>query len=132
LYARVDRLSGGERQRCGMARLLVSDARLFLVDEPLSALDPTLSQQTLQVLQDEARTRNATLICSLHQVDLARAQFARIVGLRDGRIVFDAARETITDAMIAALYDNADASAAASVPKMALPAAPVVVMAPRC
>ena len=132
LYARVDRLSGGERQRCGMARLLVSDARLFLVDEPLSALDPTLSQQTLQVLQDEARTRNATLICSLHQVDLARAQFARIVGLRDGRIVFDAPRESVTDAMIAALYDNADASPAASAPKVVLPAAAVVVMAPRC
>ncbi len=84
------------------------------------------------MLQDEARTRNATLICSLHQVDLARAQFARIVGLRAGRIVFDAPREAISDAMIAALYDNADAGPAASVPKVALPVAPVVVMAPRC
>lgn len=107
LYARVDRLSGGERQRCGMARLLVSQAEALLVDEPLSALDPTLALQTLQVLQQEAAARRATLICSLHQVDLARANFPRIVGLRDGRIVFDAPRDQVTDAMIASLYRNA-------------------------
>jgi phosphonate transport system ATP-binding protein len=106
LYARVDRLSGGERQRCGLARLLLSSAECFLVDEPLSALDPTLSQLTLATLQQEAASRNATLICSLHQVDFARANFARIVGLRDGRIVFDAPREQVSDAMIAALYQN--------------------------
>jgi len=108
LYARVDRLSGGERQRCGMARLLVSKAEVFLVDEPLSALDPTLSLQTLVTLQQEATSRNATLICSLHQVELALSHFPRIVGLRDGRIVFDAARAEVTEAMIAALYQNAD------------------------
>ncbi len=106
LYARVDRLSGGERQRCGLARLLLSSAKVFLVDEPLSALDPALSQLTLSALQQEAASRNATLICSLHQVEMARANFARIVGLRDGRIVFDCAREHVSDAMIAALYQN--------------------------
>jgi phosphonate transport system ATP-binding protein len=106
LYARVDRLSGGERQRCGLARLLLSQAEVFLVDEPLSALDPTLSQITLSTLQQEAAARNATLVCSLHQVDMARANFARIVGLRDGRIVFDLPREKVSDAMIAALYQN--------------------------
>ena len=106
LYARVDRLSGGERQRCGLARLLLSSAQVLLVDEPLSALDPTLSQMTLSTLQGEAAARGATLVCSLHQVDMARANFARIVGLRDGRIVFDAPREKVSDAMIAALYQN--------------------------
>lgn len=106
LYSRVDRLSGGERQRCGLARLLLSSSEIFLVDEPLSALDPTLSQLTLSALQQEAAARRATLVCSLHQVDMARANFPRIVGLRDGRIVFDAAREQVSDAMIAALYQN--------------------------
>ncbi len=110
LYARVDRLSGGERQRCGLARLLLSSAQAFLVDEPLSALDPALAQMTIATLQQEAAARQATLICSLHQVDTARANFARIVGLRDGRIVFDAAREQVSDAMIAALYQNEAAS----------------------
>ncbi|MFZ6673819.1 phosphonate ABC transporter ATP-binding protein [Undibacterium sp. Xuan67W] len=104
LYERVDRLSGGERQRCGLARLLLSDANLLLVDEPLSALDPTLAIHTLHTLQQEARERNAALICSLHQVDLARKHFKRIIGLRDGKIVFDS--EHVTDDMIAALYAN--------------------------
>ncbi|MDO8811333.1 MAG: ATP-binding cassette domain-containing protein [Gallionella sp.] len=107
LYSRVDRLSGGERQRCGMARLLVSKADVFLVDEPLSALDPALSLQTLNTLLQEADNRNATLVCSLHQVELALSHFPRIVGLRNGRIVFDAARAEVTDSMIAALYQNA-------------------------
>jgi phosphonate transport system ATP-binding protein len=110
LYVRVDRLSGGERQRCGMARLMVSDAQAFLVDEPLSALDPALAVQTLSVLQQEAAARSATLICSLHQVELARAHFPRIVGLRAGRVVFDAPREAVTDAMIAALYANTNSA----------------------
>ena len=107
LYARVDRLSGGERQRCGMARLLVSQAQLFLVDEPLSALDPTLAIQTLTTLQKESATRNATLVCSLHQVELARAYFPRLIGLRDGRVVFDAPSADVTDAMIDSLYRDA-------------------------
>ena len=106
LYARVDRLSGGERQRCGLARLLVSSSQVFLVDEPLSALDPTLAEMTLAAVQREASRRNATLVCSLHQVDMARAHFPRIVGLRDGRVMFDAPREKVSDAMIAALYLN--------------------------
>ncbi|MEB0140502.1 MULTISPECIES: phosphonate ABC transporter ATP-binding protein [unclassified Undibacterium] len=111
LYARVDQLSGGERQRCGLARLLLSDASLLLVDEPLSALDPTLAQQTLATLQQEARQRQATLICSLHNVDLARSCFDRLIGLRDGKILFDS-RE-VSDHMIAELYRNAQSTVAA-------------------
>ncbi|MFT5645032.1 MAG: phosphonate transport system ATP-binding protein [Janthinobacterium sp.] len=106
LYARVDRLSGGERQRCALARLLVSNAQVLLVDEPLSALDPALSQLTIATLQQEAAARGATLVCSLHQVDIARACFPRIVGLKDGRIAFDLPRQKVSDAMIAELYHN--------------------------
>ena len=106
LYARVDRLSGGERQRCGLARLLLSGAEAFLVDEPIAALDPLLARHTLSILCEEASARGATLVCSLHQVDLAREQFPRLVGLREGRIVFDAPSAEVTDAMIAELYAN--------------------------
>ncbi|RJF97358.1 phosphonate ABC transporter ATP-binding protein [Noviherbaspirillum saxi] len=114
LYARVDHLSGGERQRCSLARLLVSQAEALLVDEPLSALDPTLARQTLSVLQQEASARNASLVCSLHQVELARAHFPRIVGLRAGRIIFDAPRAEVSDRMIAALYDQSESGTSAT------------------
>lgn len=119
LYWRVDRLSGGERQRCALARLLVSDARLLLVDEPLSALDPALAKHTLQVLQDEARQRAATLVCSLHQVDLARAHFSRIIGLREGRIVFDTTSPS--DAMVAALFQGVSTTEEVHTESVALP-----------
>ncbi|RZA36456.1 MAG: ATP-binding cassette domain-containing protein [Lysobacteraceae bacterium] len=116
LYARVDRLSGGERQRCGLARLMLSNAEALLVDEPISALDPALAQHTLAALQGEASARNATLVCSLHQVEMARAHFPRLVGLRAGRIVFDAPRDQVSDAMIAALYENESVAPAAPHP----------------
>ena len=106
LYARVDRLSGGERQRCGLARLLLSSAEALLVDEPLSALDPALSELTLTTLRQEAADRQAALICTLHQVDLALAHFPRIVALKEGRIAFDLPRAQVTPALIAALYQG--------------------------
>lgn len=114
LYSRVDRLSGGERQRCGLARLLLSPAKALLVDEPLSALDPALSELTLTTLREEARARNATLVCSLHQVELALSHFPRIVALRDGRIEFDLPREQVTPQMIAALYAGEQPAASPS------------------
>jgi len=89
LFERVDRLSGGERQRVGLARALLSPARLWLVDEPLSALDPTRSRQALGTLVATAQERGVTLVATLHQVDMALSHFPRIVGLRDGRLVFD-------------------------------------------
>ncbi|MRX11190.1 ATP-binding cassette domain-containing protein [Pseudoduganella sp. FT25W] len=116
LYSRVDRLSGGERQRCGLARLLLSPAKALLVDEPLSALDPALSELTLATLREEAAARNATLICSLHQVELALAHFPRIVALRNGRVEFDLPREQVTPQMIAALYQGEQPAVADDTP----------------
>ncbi|WP_431258630.1 ATP-binding cassette domain-containing protein [Roseateles chitinivorans] len=89
LWSRVDQLSGGERQRVAVARLLVSKARLWLADEPLSALDPQRAQRVLDVLRDSARAQDRTLVCSLHQVDLACRLFPRVIALREGRLVYD-------------------------------------------
>ena len=89
LFARVDRLSGGERQRVGLARALLAPATLWLIDEPLSALDPTRSEQAIAALVDVARERGVTLLTTMHQVETALAHFDRIVGLRDGAVAFD-------------------------------------------
>lgn len=111
LFARCDQLSGGQLQRVGIARVLYQQAELILADEPVSALDPALSQATVQLLVREAAVRKATLVASLHAVDLALANFARIVGVRDGRLAFDLPAAQVTDAQLQALYAHADGKA---------------------
>jgi phosphonate transport system ATP-binding protein len=104
LFERVDRLSGGERQRVGLARSLLSPARLWLVDEPLSALDPTRARQATETLVRQARARRVTLVATLHQVDMALAHFPRIVGLREGRMAFDLPAALVTRERLERLY----------------------------
>ncbi|MFZ2652275.1 MAG: ATP-binding cassette domain-containing protein [Burkholderiaceae bacterium] len=104
LFERVDRLSGGERQRVGLARALVSGAELLLIDEPLSALDPTRARQAIAALVGAALESGATLVTTLHQVEVARASFERIVALRDGCVMFDLPVARVSDAMLRELY----------------------------
>lgn len=106
IFERVDRLSGGERQRVGLARILVAPAQLWLVDEPLSALDPTRSRQAMESLTTAARQSGATLISTLHQVDMALAHFPRVIGLRDGQLAFDLPTAQVTREHLAQLYDQ--------------------------
>ncbi|MFM9879550.1 MAG: phosphonate ABC transporter ATP-binding protein [Burkholderiaceae bacterium] len=106
LFERVDRLSGGERQRVALARALASQAMLWLVDEPLSALDPARSQQALQTLTQAARARGVTLVVTLHHVEMALAHFPRILGLRLGEVVFDLPTDQVTPAKLLQLYEQ--------------------------
>jgi phosphonate transport system ATP-binding protein len=106
IFERVDRLSGGERQRVGLARALLSPATLWLIDEPLSALDPIRAQQAIGALVDEARARGVTLLATLHQVDVALERFPRIIGLKAGRVAFDLPATQVTRDMLAELYGN--------------------------
>jgi phosphonate transport system ATP-binding protein len=104
LFVRSDQLSGGQLQRVSIARVLYQEAQLILADEPVSALDPTLALDTVQLLVREAKARNATLVASLHAVELARQCFDRLIGIRDGRIAFDLPAHSVTDAQLHALY----------------------------
>ncbi len=106
LFERVDRLSGGERQRVGLARALLAPAKLWLIDEPLSALDPTRSRQAIDTLLASARERGATLVATLHQVDVALAHFPRVIGLRAGEVAFDLPAAQVTRERLSALYDQ--------------------------
>ena len=127
LFERVDRLSGGERQRVGLARALVAQAGLLLVDEPLSALDPTRARQAIQALIGAARESGATLITTLHQVEVARAGFERIVALRGGQVVFDAPAEQVSDQMLRELYADHEGELGANLEGVAafVPSRPV-------
>ena len=104
VFDRCDRLSGGQLQRVGIARVLYQRPDLVLADEPVSALDPTLALQTVRVLTDDARARGATLVASLHAVDLALACFSRIIGLRAGAVMFDLQAATVDAPLLHELY----------------------------
>lgn len=114
LYTRCDQLSGGQLQRVGIARVLYQAPALLLADEPVSAMDPVLADLTLQVLTQEARQRQATLVVSLHAVELALRHFPRIIGIRGGRLCFDRRAQDVTSADLDALYVNAQQPAPAS------------------
>jgi len=104
LFSRCDRLSGGQLQRVGIARVLYQAPDLLLADEPVSSLDPTLADLALSALVDNATRQGATLVASLHAVDLALKWFPRIVGMRDGRVAFDLPAAEVTAELLHALY----------------------------
>ena len=83
---RAHALSGGQRQRVAIARAVIQRAELVMADEPVASLDSELAHETIGMLLDDARARGTTLICSLHQPDIA-ARFDRIVRLHHGRLV---------------------------------------------
>jgi phosphonate transport system ATP-binding protein len=112
LFQRCGELSGGQLQRVGVARVLYQQPDLILADEPVSAVDPALSDRVIGELNREAIARGVTLVASLHAVDLALHWFPRIIGVKGGEIAFDLPPVRVSDAMLADLY----ASEAAHVP----------------
>jgi phosphonate transport system ATP-binding protein len=101
---RVENLSGGERQRVGIARALAQCPRLILADEPVASLDPATAHAILGLLHRICREDGITAVVSLHQVDLARAYADRIIGLNQGRVVFDGLPARLADEELASLY----------------------------
>jgi phosphonate transport system ATP-binding protein len=123
LFERVDQLSGGERQRVGLARALMSPASLWLIDEPLSSLDPARLQQAMQALVDSASERGATLVTTLHQVDAALAFFPRIIGLRRGKLAFDLPSSQVTQQALEDLYETTNGGLLGAISAHELPEA---------
>jgi len=104
LFDRCDQLSGGQLQRVGIARVLYQRPELMLADEPVSALDPALADEAVGQLIAQSESGGATLVASLHAVDLALKWFPRIVGMRSGQVVFDAPARQVTREMLVELY----------------------------
>ncbi len=93
---RVETLSGGQRQRAAIARALMQEADVILADEPISALDPELAEDALELLVDCVARRGVTLVVNLHQPELARRFASRLVGLANGKVVYDGVPEGFT------------------------------------
>ena len=105
---RADALSGGQRQRVGISRALMQQPDLLLVDEPTASLDPKTSRQIMRLLVELAHERNTPALVNMHDVGLAQSFADRIIGLRDGEIVFDGKSNTITAEVLTHIYGEED------------------------
>ncbi|HEV7334943.1 MAG TPA: phosphonate ABC transporter ATP-binding protein [Bosea sp. (in: a-proteobacteria)] len=105
---RADALSGGQRQRVGIARALMQRPDLLLLDEPTASLDPKTSRQIMRLVRELVSERQTPAIINIHDVALARAYADRIIGLRDGIVVFDAEASALTEAALTEIYGAED------------------------
>jgi phosphonate transport system ATP-binding protein len=103
-YSRADELSGGQRQRVGIARAIIKKPLLLLADEPVASLDPKAANLIMSLLKKINKEFNITVLCNLHQVDLATKYSDRIVGLLDGEIIFDQPASSIDKTSISQIY----------------------------
>lgn len=105
-YQRADSLSGGQQQRVAIARVLTQQSRVVLADEPVSSLDPESAGKVLSTLRTIAHEQGITVLCSLHQVEMAKQYADRIVGLKGGAIVVDTPAAAANVSQIERIYAN--------------------------
>ncbi|MFI5909558.1 phosphonate ABC transporter ATP-binding protein [Dactylosporangium sp. NPDC051541] len=111
-YQRADTLSGGQQQRVAIARALMQGPEILLADEPVASLDPESSDQVMALLREIAAERELTVICSLHQVELALAWGRRVVGMRNGGVVLDTPAADLTREAAMRIYGRMTAAMA--------------------
>ncbi len=102
---RADQLSGGQQQRVAIARALVQEPDLILADEPIASLDPRNTKVVMDALLRINKHFGITVLCNLHSLDLARSYCDRLIGMANGRIVFDNVPAALTDGIARELYD---------------------------
>lgn len=103
-WQRADTLSGGQQQRVGIARALAQKPKVILADEPISALDPKSAEQVMQLLYSIHHEDGIAVIASLHILDTVRAYADRVIGLRQGQVLFDGTPAELSDDVAAALF----------------------------
>ena len=112
---RAEALSGGQQQRVAIARALMQDPKIILADEPIASLDPMNAQTVMEALRRINQEDGRMVIANLHTLDTARRYCDRIIGMRDGRIVFDGNPSQLTTGVARDIYGaDADFSEAAT------------------
>lgn len=105
-HKRATALSGGQQQRVAIARLLAQRADIILADEPIASLDPRSAQQVMSILQKINEDHGVAVITNLHQIDIAKGFSTRIIGLRDGKLIWDNDSSSINEDMLERLYGD--------------------------
>jgi len=108
IYKRAGDLSGGQKQRVGIARALIQEPSLLLCDEPIASLDPVTSRTIMDLIVDQAQKRGIACLTNLHQVDIAREYSTRILGIRNGKLVYDDTAERLTDEQVDNVYNGSN------------------------
>ncbi|WP_062378792.1 phosphonate ABC transporter ATP-binding protein [Demequina pelophila] len=103
-FQRADTLSGGQQQRVAIARALMQDPEILLADEPVASLDPESATTVMALIREIARERELTVVCSLHQVELALEWGDRLLGLRAGELVLETSTQGLTKERVMAIY----------------------------
>ena len=104
IYERTDHLSGGQQQRVAIARALFQDPVILLADEPVSSIDPVRAKATISLIKDICQQKGLTLCVSLHNLDLATTMFPRLIGLREGQLIFDKTTDILERNEISELF----------------------------
>lgn len=107
-FQKADLLSGGQQQRVAIARALMQEPSLLLADEPIASLDPRNASCVMESLKQINRDDRITVLCNLHTIDAARQYSDRIIGMAQGRIVFDGAPQKLTPAVMREIYEIPD------------------------
>jgi phosphonate transport system ATP-binding protein len=107
-YKPCNELSGGQKQRVGIARALMQEPKLLLCDEPIASLDPSSAKVIMDHLLNINQNMRITVILNLHQVDVAVKYAHRIIGITDGRIVYDGPAAKLDQRTIHEIYSSRD------------------------
>ena len=103
---RAGTLSGGQQQRVAISRAMMQDPSILLADEPVASLDPRNTHAVMSTLSEINRERGISILVNLHSIEIAKQYCQRVIGLRDGRVVFDASVNELTDQALEKVYDG--------------------------
>lgn len=106
IYKRCDQLSGGQKQRVGIGRALIQNPKLMLCDEPIASLDPNASKVIMDYLRNISKAMGITCLVNLHQVDVALKYSDRMIGINNGKVIYDGSPQSITAAQIYTIYGS--------------------------